>query len=67
MRFRKQLKQLIQCKVEGICQRDKLVSQYIANRVEWHKNFRNSSLAHMRQEWELDCPIVCPPDGDSNE
>jgi hypothetical protein len=61
MRFRKQMKDLIACKVRGICTRDTLVSEYIANRVEWHKNFRNSGLQKIRQNWELDCPINCPP------
>jgi hypothetical protein len=59
--FRKQMKNLIQCKINGICARDQLVTEYIGNRVDWHKNFRNSGLQRIRQSWELDCPIECPP------
>jgi hypothetical protein len=34
MQFREQIEQLLNCKVSGICQRDKLVTEYLSDREQ---------------------------------
>jgi hypothetical protein len=34
MQFREQIEQLLNCKVSGICQRDKLVTKYLSDREQ---------------------------------
>jgi hypothetical protein len=60
MRFRKQMKQLIQCKVEGICARDKLVTHWTALRIESNNMIRLAAVQKLRINWELACPVACP-------
>jgi hypothetical protein len=65
MRNASKLDPLIQCKIEGICTRDKIVSEWLQDRVDSNKLIRMSALAKLRLEWGLDCPPICPqPLGD---
>jgi hypothetical protein len=55
------IRDLMQCKAEGICERDKIVSDYLrAGMVSWMDG-RAAVVEAMRCHMELPpCPPVCP-------
>jgi hypothetical protein len=59
MRFRKQMKKLIECKVNGICARDKLVSDWVRLRIVSNNEVRLAAVDKLKINWELKCPIIC--------
>jgi hypothetical protein len=59
MRFKKSLRRLIECKVSGICARDKLVTEWVALRIESNNMIRLAGVERIRIGWELSCPVIC--------
>jgi hypothetical protein len=64
MQFREQIEQLLNCKVSGICQRDKLVSEWVRLRIASNNEVRLATVDKLRINWELQCPVTC---GEDNE
>jgi 16S rRNA C1402 N4-methylase RsmH len=61
---RKIINDLARCKVEGICDRDKIASAYLAARVEAYRDRMQTINEEYRDVAELPrCPPVCPPLG----
>jgi hypothetical protein len=58
---KKILRELMQCKADGICERDQIVNEYLrAGMVSW-KAGRAAAVEAMRCHMELlPCPPVCP-------
>jgi hypothetical protein len=51
----------MQCKVDGLCERDKLVNAYLAVRIASCADRRQAILEGLRGALELPrCPPVCP-------
>ena len=53
------MKNLVACKVHGICTRDKLVSEWVELRIQSNNLIRLATVEKVRQNWGLDCPINC--------
>ncbi len=55
------IRELMACKVEGICARDKLVTEWLRGRMETNDAFRSTVVEIVREEAELPpCPPICP-------
>ena len=60
MRKSKALRALLACKVEGICERDKLVNVYLAKRIEAYERRMQTVNEVVRDEADLPpCPPIC--------
>ena len=58
---KKAVAKLLNCKAEGICERDKLVNVYLAKRIEVYERRMESINEVYREENDLPrCPPVCP-------
>jgi dissimilatory sulfite reductase (desulfoviridin) alpha/beta subunit len=64
MQVKDSIRQIAACKAEGICTRDKLVSEWLRRRIETNDAVRKSAVAKLRQNWELDCPVDCTHTGE---
>jgi hypothetical protein len=52
---------LMQCKADGICERDKLVNAYLAVRIASFADIRQATVEGLREKLELPrCPPICP-------
>ena len=61
MTRRDSIDQFIQCKLEGICARDKLATAFTKGRLEITLESQRSELEVIRQHHQLPpCPPVCP-------
>ena len=66
---KKAIRHLLQCKAEGICERDKLINVYLAKRIEVYERRMQSIDEAFRDDNELPrCPPLClepPIDGET--
>jgi hypothetical protein len=54
------MREAMQCKVDGLCERDKLVNAYLAVRIASWRDIRQATVEAMRARMELPpCPPVC--------
>jgi hypothetical protein len=62
------LREIMQCKADGICARDKLVTQWVRGRMITNNATREAVVEEMRQRMELpECPPICPKEECENE
>jgi hypothetical protein len=59
---KKIIRGLMQCKADGICERDQIVNEYLRAGMESWKAGRAAVVEGLREKMELPvCPPVCPP------
>ena len=64
---KKAMQQLLQCKAEGICERDKLVNIYLSKRIAVYERRMQTVNEVYRDENCLPrCPPVCPDQDDDD-
>ena len=67
-RDRSAISKILECKAEGICARDKLVSEWVRGRMITNNALREATVEIFRENADLPvCPPICPEPWDPCE